>query len=85
MNALLATVLVLVGGTVFTGEGAPLENATIVVRGERIAAVGRNVPAPRGARVIELKGAVVTPGLIDVASRLGVVEVSTGDVEEFFG
>jgi imidazolonepropionase-like amidohydrolase len=79
MNALLASVLVLAGATVWSGEGPPVENATIVIRGERIAAVGRGIPAPRGAQVIELKGAVVTPGLIDVASRLGLVEISTGE------
>jgi imidazolonepropionase-like amidohydrolase len=79
MTALLASVLVLAGATVWNGESAPLENATIVIRGDRIAAVGRGIPVPRGAQVIELRGAIVTPGLIDVASRLGLVEISTGE------
>jgi imidazolonepropionase-like amidohydrolase len=79
MNALLASVIVLAGASVWSGEGPPLENATIVIRGDRIAAVGRGIPVPRGAQVIELEGRIVTPGLIDVASRLGLVEISTGE------
>src|SRR5262245_14458672 len=79
MNALLATALVLAGATLWSGDGPPLENAVILIRGDRIAAVGRGIPVPRGAQVIELSGAIVTPGLIDVASRLGVVEISTGE------
>jgi imidazolonepropionase-like amidohydrolase len=79
MNVLLATALVIAGATVYSGEGPPIEKATIVVRGDRIVAVGRGIPTPRGARVIEVRGAIVTPGLIDPVSRLGVVEVSTGE------
>jgi imidazolonepropionase-like amidohydrolase len=72
----LLTALVLVGVTVFTGEGPPLENASVVIDGNRIAAVGTDVELPENARLIDLNGAVVTPGLIDAASRLGVDEVS---------
>lgn len=45
---------------------APLENASVLIDGERIAAVqaGRIQP-PQGAQVIDLEGKTVTPGLID--------------------
>ncbi len=74
MMRLLAAVA-LVSATVYTGEGPPLEGATIVIDGTRIAAVGREVVVPNGAEVLDVGGAVVTPGLIDAATRLGVSDV----------
>ncbi len=73
IRLLLATAIV--QATVHTAEGPPLQSATVVIEGERIAAVGVGVPVPRGARVIDAHGAVVTPGLVDAASRLGLVEI----------
>src|SRR2546422_10441318 len=49
------------------GTGAKLERATVVVDGDRIAAVGSDggVKVPRGSRVIEGHGLALLPGLID--------------------
>ena len=73
--------IALMGGTVYTGEGPPLENATVLIRGNRVTAVGTDVKVPAGATVIELNGAIVTPGLIDGASRVGLV---AGTAPELF-
>ena len=44
----------------------PLENASVLIRGDRIAAVqAGEIPAPAGAQVIDLAGKTLTPGLID--------------------
>jgi imidazolonepropionase-like amidohydrolase len=75
--AWLAAAIAITGATVYTGEGEPLERATVVIEGTRIQAVGRGVAAPPGARVIDARGAIVTPGLIDAESRLGLEEVET--------
>ncbi|MEE8314385.1 MAG: amidohydrolase family protein [Myxococcota bacterium] len=75
MISLLAAVAI-VGVTVYTGEGPPLENATILIESNRVQAVGPDVRVPTDARVIEAHGAFVTPGLIDASSRLGVNDVS---------
>jgi imidazolonepropionase-like amidohydrolase len=56
-----ATVLTITGGTV--------ENGTIVVRGGRIAAVGRDVAVPAGVQVIDGTGMYVMPGIIDAHSH----------------
>ena len=60
----------LIGATVYTGEGEPLDGATVVIDGDRIVALGQNVAVPADARRIDVEGRVVTPGLVDVASRL---------------
>ena len=46
--------------------GTMLTNQVVLIRGERIVDVGPAVQIPRGARVIDLSGATVTPGMIDV-------------------
>ncbi len=74
MIRVLATVA-LAGATVYTGAGPPLEGATVLIEGNRVAAVGQEVHLPPGTRVLNLAGAVVTPGLIDPSSRLGAVDV----------
>ena len=55
--------------TVLDGRGSqPLRDATILVRGGRILAVGPSsrTAVPRGTRVLDLPGHVVTPGFIDM-------------------
>ena len=79
MNALLASVIVLLGATLWNGESEPQRGTTIIVREDRIAAIGRDLAIPRGARVIDVEGAIVTAGLIDPASQLGLIELTTGE------
>jgi imidazolonepropionase-like amidohydrolase len=46
-------------------SGAVLHDQTILIKGDRIANVGSTVEIPRGARVIDLGGAMAMPGMID--------------------
>jgi imidazolonepropionase-like amidohydrolase len=64
--------LVLRGGTVVVGDGRVLPNATVVVRDGLIAAVGRGAKAPAGARVVDVTGARIYPGLIDALTDGGL-------------
>ncbi|HET6202419.1 MAG TPA: amidohydrolase family protein [Planctomycetota bacterium] len=60
--------LALVGASVFDGTGKPpIPDATILVEGGRVRAVGRRteVKVPEGAEVVDLAGKFVIPGLID--------------------
>lgn len=59
------------------GDGTVLERATVVVQHGRILSVGQ--PAPAGAQRIDGAGKVLTPGLIEARSSLGVVEVELED------
>lgn len=58
-------------GRLIDGTGAePQEDVTILVRGERIEAVGPEVEVPEGAKTIDLSEATVLPGLIDMHVHL---------------
>src|SRR6266498_1753285 len=61
-------VVAIVGATLIDGRGGPpVPDAAIVVRGERIIAVGKRaaVNIPSGAEVINAGGLTLVPGLID--------------------
>ncbi len=60
--------------TVLIGNGERMDEADVLLRDGRIAAVGANLEA-EGARIIDGRGKFVTPGLIDVHSHLGVYAV----------
>jgi len=73
---LLAQTIAITGGTVYPVSGPKLANATVLIRDGRIAAVGANVAVPTDATRIDARGKWVTPGLIDGAGQLGLVEIS---------
>ena len=53
------------------GTPGVIENATILIEGNRITAVGPAVPVPAGARRIDVKGKTIMPGMVDVHAHLG--------------
>jgi imidazolonepropionase-like amidohydrolase len=72
----------IVGGTVHPINGPDIVNGTVVVRDGKILSVGTG-PAPRGATVVDAKGAHVYPGFIDAGSEMGLVEyASTAATED---
>lgn len=73
---LLAQTIAITGGTVYPVSGPKLPSATVLIRDGRIAAVGANVTIPSDAARIDARGKWVTPGLIDGAGQLGLVEIS---------
>src|SRR5437660_7203098 len=73
---LLAQTIAITGGTVYPASGPKLANATVLIRDGRIAAVGTAVSVPSDATRIDAAGKWVTPGLIDGAGQLGLVEIS---------
>lgn len=74
--AAAAQTIAITNATVHTVAGDPIEGGTVLVRDGRIAAVGRDVAVPAGAEVIDASGRIVTPGFLDSATRLGLVEIS---------
>ncbi len=62
----------ILGGKVYTMNGTPLKNGVVLLDGEKIAAVGENLALPEGCEVFDATGKIVTPGLIDAHTHLGV-------------
>jgi hypothetical protein len=73
------------GGTVVTVSGATIPNATVLVRGGIITAVGANVPIPADVERFDASGKFVYPGLIDAGTGLGLQEAGgmDGAVDNF--
>ncbi|HZN03439.1 MAG TPA: amidohydrolase family protein, partial [Candidatus Polarisedimenticolia bacterium] len=59
--------LVIRGGTIVDGTGAPRVAGDVAIRGDRIAAVGA-IPG-RGRKEIDARGLIVAPGFIDMHSH----------------
>ena len=53
---------------IFTVSGPVIEKGTVVIKGNKIEAVGANVPVPSGAKVVDAAGASVYPGMIDTST-----------------
>src|SRR3989475_4815232 len=71
-----AQAIAITNGTVYPVSGAPIQNGTVLIRDGVILAVGAGIPVPDGATRIDATGKIVTPGLINSVTELGVVEVS---------
>lgn len=64
--------LVFRGATIYTAKQV-FENGVLVVRDGKIAAVGpAGTAVPEGAKVVDVTGKVIIPGLVDTHSHIGV-------------
>ena len=64
--------------TIMPAAGPTIPNGSVLVRDGKIAAIGASVEAPANAAVIDGRGKVLTPGIIDVHSHLGVYPAPGG-------
>jgi imidazolonepropionase-like amidohydrolase len=63
-------IFAIIGATVIDGTGGEPSRQTVVIRGDRIEAVGPNVEPPAGARRIAAEGMTLAPGLFDLHTHL---------------
>ncbi len=70
-----AETIAIVGAKIYVKPGQVIENGTLVIDGGKITAVGANVRAPANAKTIDGKGKVVTAGLVDGNSAVGLVGI----------
>jgi N-acyl-D-aspartate/D-glutamate deacylase len=61
--------ILLRGGNVVDGTGAPPRRADVAIDGDRIAAVGPDLDAAGAREVIDVAGLVVAPGIVDLHSH----------------
>ncbi len=70
--------LVVRAGLILDGTGRTIENGEVLIENGRVAACGRAVPIPAGARVVDAgPDAVVTPGFVDAFGSVGLEGDST--------
>jgi len=75
-----ADVVAITGGRLLTVTHGLIENGTILVENGRISALGVNLSIPKGAQIIDARGKVTMPGLIDAGNRLGLVEIPAEEI-----
>ncbi len=61
--------------TMAGADGGLIENADVVMSAGVITAVGQDLAVPAGARAVDARGRIVTPGLFAPWSQLGLVEI----------
>jgi imidazolonepropionase-like amidohydrolase len=67
--------IAITGAKLHPVSGPAIAAGTIVISGGKITAIGADVPAPAGATTIDAKGGWVTPGLVNAATTLGLVDI----------
>jgi N-acyl-D-amino-acid deacylase len=65
--------VLIAGGRVIDGSGAPPRRVDVALAGDRIAKIGR-IPRSQAARVVDATGLVVAPGFIDVHTHADDIE-----------
>ena len=79
-------VFALTGARIITMDGAQvIENGTVVVDGNRIAAVGSSseVTIPAGAETFDASGKTIMPGFIDVHAHLGYASLDVNPQKDW--
>src|SRR5579871_996970 len=70
--------IAITGGRILTASGPEIADGVVLIDAGKVVALGRDVRAPEGARVIDAAGKVITPGLIDAHTHLGLDEQGVG-------
>jgi imidazolonepropionase-like amidohydrolase len=78
------TIAIRAGRLVDPEAGRESRNQIILVEGRKIKAVGPNVEIPAGARVIDLSGSTVLPGLFDAHTHLCMSVNIKRDAGDYF-
>lgn len=66
------------GGEVLTITGDTIHGGTILIEGGKIRGMGKDIPIPQGIKIIDARGKVVMPGLVDAHTHLGLYEQGLG-------
>ena len=70
--------IALTGGRILTMCSKSLDHGTVLVRNSKIWAVGKTIDIPSECRIIDVTGKIITPGLIDAHTHLGIENEGMG-------
>ncbi len=70
-----------VGGTVYPVTAPRIDRGIVLIAGDTIVAVGKQIDLPEGTRIVDVSGKVVTPGLIHANAQVGLIEIGSSTVE----
>ncbi|MFH1573845.1 MAG: amidohydrolase family protein [Acidobacteriota bacterium] len=65
-------VLALTGARILTVTGGEIRSGTVLLKDGKILAVGAEVQVPPEAELVDVTGCIITPGLVDSHSHLGL-------------
>jgi len=71
--------LVIRGGKFITISQGVIEDGILIIQDRKISAIGRNIPIPQNARIIDASKYIIVPGLIDAFTNLGTAEIESID------
>jgi imidazolonepropionase-like amidohydrolase len=70
--------LAIKGGKIYTITKGTIDEGTILIEDGKIKSVGKSIKVPKGAEVIDAKGKVVMPGLVEAHCHIGIYEEKIG-------
>lgn len=70
-----SSLIAIKGATIIPVVGEDIEEGTILINGNKIEAVGKDISIPQEAFIIEAKGLFAYPGMIDSFCYLGLSEI----------
>ena len=71
--------LAIINGTLVTVSGPMIPNGTLILDQGKIVAVGKNLPIPAKAEVVDAAGKFVMPGIVEAHCHLGVMDFGVGE------
>jgi imidazolonepropionase-like amidohydrolase len=75
---------ILAGGIVDPETGLLVKDQTILVENGKITAMGKGLPVPKGAAIVDLTKATVLPGYIDAHTHLCAIVDAKWDLGDFW-
>ena len=76
------SVIAIRGGKILTMTGQTINNGIVLIRGSKIAAVGKNVKIPQDAKIVDASGKYVMPGIIDAMTYFGIRPFDLNDTSK---
>ena len=70
-----AQTIAITNAKIYPVSGPPIAKGTVLIKDGLIAGVGDNIAVPSGVQTIDASGKVVTPGLINSITTIGVIEI----------